>query len=84
VVETIKLYKRFNLVNDPKFEKVEGKGADFNGSIKQKGKKIIITKNIVLKKRIYKPEDWESFKKSVQEFKKPEGEVLILNKGGNI
>ena len=83
VVETIKLYKRFDLVNDPKFEKVEGKGANFNGSIKQKGKKIIITKNIILKKRIYKPEDWESFKKSVQEFKKPEGEVLILNKGGN-
>lgn len=83
VKETIKFTEKFSLVNNPKFEKVEGKGADFNGYIKQKGKKIIIVKNIMLKKRIYQPEDWESFRKSVQEFKKPEGEILILKKGGN-
>ncbi len=82
VHETLKLPKGFKLLNPEKLKKVEGSGAEFSGNIQQKGNSIIIKKSIKLKKRIYQPEDWESFRESVLEFKKPERNILIVTKGG--
>ncbi len=82
VTETIKLPGRYNLVDNSGFKSVSGSGVDFSGSLKMKGNTVSITKEIKLKKRIYQPEDWESFRKSVLEFKKPDGNVLILSNGG--
>jgi hypothetical protein len=81
VNETIKLPGKYKLANKPTFETVKGSGADFSGSLRMRGTTISIQKEIKLKKRIYQPADWDSFKKSVLEFKKPDGGVLIL-KGG--
>ena len=82
VTETIKLPARYTIANKPDFKTVTGSGADFTGSLKMRGTTVSIKKEITLKKRIYQPEDWDSFKKSVLEFKKPGGGVLILSKGG--
>lgn len=82
VKETIMLPKGLKLNNPPKLESVTGSGADFFGFIKQKGNKVIIEKNLSLKKRIYEPEDWKSYRKGVLEFKKPKENVLIFRIGG--
>jgi hypothetical protein len=82
VNETLKLPRGFKLVNPEKLKKVEGSGADFSGSIQQKGNSLHIHKSIKLKKRIYQPEDWDSFRESVLQFKKPAGDILIVSKGG--
>ena len=79
VNETMSLPKGLTM-DKIKLLKIEGSGADFTGSIIQKGKTIKINKKLELKKRIYQPEDWKSYKKSVLEFKKPEGNILILKK----
>jgi hypothetical protein len=80
--ETLKLPRGFKLLNPEKLKKVEGSGAEFSGNIQQKGDSILIKKSIKLKKRIYQPEDWKSFRESVLEFKKPEKNVLIVTRGG--
>jgi transglutaminase-like putative cysteine protease len=80
--ETLKLPRGFKLLNPEKLKKVEGSGAEFSGDIQQKGNSIIIKKSIKLKKRIYQPEEWKSFRESVLEFKKPDKNILIVTKGG--
>lgn len=82
VTETIKLPAKYKLASNPGFNSVKGSGADFSGSLSLRGTTVSIKKEIKLKKRIYQPEDWESFRQSVLEFKKPDGGVLILSKGG--
>jgi hypothetical protein len=82
VEETVKLPGKYRVANLPEFQKVTGSGADFSGSIEQKGSTLVIHKTVTQKKRIYQPEDWDSFRKSVLEFQKPVGDVLILSKGG--
>ena len=82
VNETLKLPKGFTLMNPEELKRVEGSGAEFSGSIKQKGNALYIQKSLKMKKRIYQPEDWESFRESVLQFKKPDGDVLIVSKGG--
>lgn len=82
VKETVKLPGKYRVANLPEFQKVTGSGADFSGSIEQQGRTLVIHKTVTQKKRIYQPEDWDSFRKSVLEFQKPVGDVLILSKGG--
>jgi len=82
VKETITLPGKYKMANSPDFQKVSGSGADFSGSITMKGNTLSIQKEITLKKRVYQPEDWESFRKSVLEFKKPKGSTLVLSQGG--
>ncbi len=81
IKETIGLPFNFKLTNFPKLKKVKGSGADFNGKIFKKGKKIFINSTITLKKRIYQPEDWESFRDSLCEFRKIENSFFIVRGG---
>ena len=80
LTEKLSLPKGLKIRDKIKLKRTKGSGAEFSGSIKQSGKSILIKKKLVLKKRIYQPEDWKSFKESVLEFKKPESGVLILKK----
>ncbi len=80
VNEKLSLPKGLKLLDKIKLKNIKGPGADFTGYIKQKGKIITIKKQLKLKKRIYQPEDWNSVKQSVLEFKTPKSGVLILKK----
>ncbi|MCP5106742.1 MAG: DUF3858 domain-containing protein [bacterium] len=84
VKETLKLPGGFKLINPGKLNNVDGSGASFTGNIQQKGNTVFINKKIKLKKRIYQPKDWKSFRESVLAFKKPKGDILIVknSKGG--
>ena len=82
VRETIKLPRGYRLRNPFKPHKISGSGADFEGAIKQKGGTILIQKSLFLKKRIYQPVDWKSFREGVIAFKKPDARLLVLTAGG--
>lgn len=82
VHETVRLPGKYKVANLPEFKKVTGSGADFSGSIQHQGNRLTLRKTITMKKRIYPVEDWQSFRESVMEFQKPEGDILILSKGG--
>jgi len=82
VVENLYIPSGLKLKDKITLKAFHGTVAEFKGKIEQRGKKITIRKELKLKKRIYQPENWSSFKKSVNEFKKPENGILILSKGG--
>jgi len=46
-----------------------GSGADFTGSLVQKGNKIILHHKLALKKRVYEASDWKSFRQAVNDHK---------------
>ena len=60
---------------------MSGSGADFSGAFKTAGG-LDIRARLDLKKRIYEPEDWESVRQGVLEFKKIMETTLILSRGG--
>ncbi len=79
--ESIKFPYSFKLINKPELKTVKGSGADFKGNIYKKGKSIFINLTIKLKKRIYQPEDWESFKNAIKQFKKIKDNFIIIRGG---
>ncbi len=68
--EKIKLPFNFKFIKKPDIKNVSGTGADFKGNIYKKGKTLFINAVITLKKRIYQPEDWKSFRETILEFNK--------------
>jgi len=82
VNEKLSFPRNFHLITKIDLKAVKGSGADFKGRLYSKSGKIIINKTLVLKKRIYQPNDWKSFKESVKEFNKPKEGILVLNRGG--
>jgi len=54
----------------PSLQKVNGSGADFAGRISRSGSGLTLQARLALKKRICQPEDWDSVRRSVLEFKK--------------
>ena len=78
--ETIKLPRGYKIENLPEYESVSGTGADFEAKYELKGSKLTFTEKIVEKKRVYEPEDWESFRNSVNGVNDVSDEILILEK----
>ena len=78
--EIIQLPRGYKIENLPEYESVTGTGADFEAKYEQKRGKLIFTEKFVQKKRIYKPEDWKSFRNSVNAVNKVSDEILILEK----
>jgi len=62
----------------PATEISDGTGASFKGSYYLTGNKLTVTENMLFKKRIYEPEDWDSFRKAVISQKKMAEEPVIL------
>ena len=81
IKERIKLPFNWTIVKQPKTNDISGTGADIKTSLNKKGKSLFIDTTITLKKRIYQPEDWESFRKVISEFNKLK-EGCILKRGG--
>lgn len=82
IAETLKLPPGLKPIKPGAFEKVDGSGASFSGNVKIKKNTLLIDKKILLKKRVYQPEDWPAFKKSVEQFRKLDGGILVTTRGG--
>lgn len=81
VHETMKLPSAWRVQVPPSLQKVSGSGADFSGVFRTAGG-LDIRARLDLKKRIYQPEDWESVRNGVLEFKKIMDATLLLYRGG--
>ncbi len=79
--ETMKLPSAWRVQAPPSLQRVSGSGADFSGAFKTGGG-LDIRARLDLKKRIYQPEDWESVRNGVLEFRKIMESALILSRGG--
>lgn len=65
ISEKITLQSAFELVYVTKPESGDGSGAQYYGIIKKENDAIKFAFNATFPKRVYQPEDWESFKKAV-------------------
>lgn len=80
VEETMQLPPGWTAVELPVQQAVDGPGAGFDGSVKVENGRLLVRQEVRLKKRIYEPADWDSFKKSVQEFMKLTERDLVFGK----
>jgi hypothetical protein len=78
--EVVKLPPNLKVVYMPDPQSVDGSGASYTGAYAFNGENIEMNQRITLKKRIYNPEDWESFKRTVLNQKKFADEKIILSK----
>ena len=77
--ETIQLPSGYTLINESEEDAVQGTGADFAGSLLQKGNRVVLHNRLALKKRVYEASDWDSFRKAV-EAHKAYGDYLVIKK----
>ncbi|MBL7135550.1 MAG: DUF3857 and transglutaminase domain-containing protein [Candidatus Marinimicrobia bacterium] len=76
--ETITFPKSYKIDVVPEYEDVDGSGAAFEAKYKVKSNKLKFKQRLTLKKRIYIPEDWESFRNSVRSVKKVASDCIVL------
>ncbi len=76
--ETIKLPNYTEVIFLPESENSEGTGADFSGKYKINEQILSLNETASYKKRIYQPEDWESYKSAVKAQNKFAEEKVIL------
>lgn len=78
--ETIELPGYGHIVYQPENGKGEGSGADYEVSYRLNGDELIMEQNLSFKKRVYKPEDWPSFREAVARQKEFAENPIILKK----
>ncbi len=77
--ETINIPEGYKLT-DEENTVLEGDVASYSGGYSQKGAQIELTQRIVLYKRIYEPDDWNSVRDAVKAQKEMDETPLILEK----
>ena len=77
--ETIQLPAGYSLSNASKNDAKQSQAADFEGSLKQEGDKIVLYQKLALKKRVYEASDWGGFREAVNGFKSY-GDYLVIKK----
>lgn len=77
--ETIQLPTGYALLNKTKEDSMQSASADFEGSLKQNGNKVVLHQRLALKKRVYEASDWEGFRTAVNAFKSY-GDYLVIKK----
>jgi hypothetical protein len=82
VSETMKFPARWRIPPPSALQKVSGSGADFAGELRLRQGGLDLRAKLDLKKRIGQPEDWDSVRRSVLEFKKIMDTTLVLTRGG--
>ena len=82
VDEEMELPQGYTLEERSRDGKVESANLRFSQSFSQKGKLLKIAKSYRLGLRIWPSEEWPSFRKALQEYKKANETLWILNKGG--
>lgn len=64
--ETITLPENMTIAYSPEAKNITGTGADFVSSYSLNGNALKFTQTVTLKKRVYNPEDWPSFRDAVK------------------
>ncbi len=82
ISESLKIPAKWRLLQQPSLQKVNGSGADFEGRISTRGGGLNLQVKLLLKKRINQPEDWDSVRRSVLEFKKIMETPLLFSRRG--
>ena len=77
--ETIQLPSGYKMVSTDKNNATQGTGAEFEGSLKQQGNKVVLHNRLALKKRVYEPSDWKSYREAVSAHK-TYGDYLVIKK----
>lgn len=77
--ETIQLPAGYKLVNESKADNKQSGAADFEGTLRQDGNKVILHQKLALKKRVYEAGDWDGFRSAVNAYKSF-GDYLIIKK----
>ncbi len=78
--ETITVPKGYQMAGNSISEDIDGKAAAYQGSIRQQGDKIEMHQEVILEKRIYRPDDWKDVKAVVQAQKDMADKPVILVK----
>lgn len=77
--ETVRIPEGYAMVTAPKSDDMHGSGADFSGSLSQDGGEVVLHNTLTLKKRVYEPADWDSFRNAVNAHK-AYGEYVVIKK----
>lgn len=77
--ETIQLPGGYRMVSADRDDSTQGSGAEFDGSLKQQGNQVVLHHRLVLKKRVYEPADWKSYRDAVSAHK-AYGDYLVIKK----
>lgn len=76
--ETIQLPQGYKMKQAGREDRVEGKAADFYGELTQQEHTLRLSHKLVLKKRVYEADDWESFRNAVNIHKSYGEEAILL------
>ncbi len=77
--ESIALPSGYRMVGSSKESEEYGSGADFEGRLYQEGSNILLYNKLSLKKRVYEPGDWDSFRNAVNAHKSY-GDYIVIKK----
>lgn len=77
--ETIQLPGGYRMISADRNNATQGSGAEFEGSLKQQGNKVLLHHRLTLKKRVYEPSDWKSYRDAVSAHK-AYGDYLVIKK----
>lgn len=77
--ETLQLPAGYRLANRAREDRKESAAADFEGSLRQEGNKVLMHQRLALKKRVYEAADWNGFRTAVNTHKSY-GDYLVISK----
>lgn len=78
--ETIQLPQGYKMKQAGREDRIEGKAADFYGQLSQKGNSLHLSHKLVLKKRVYEADDWNSFRQAVNTHKSYGEQAILLER----
>lgn len=77
--ETIQLPAGYKLAGDGKEDNTQSPAADFEGSLRQEGNKVVLHQKLALKKRVYEAGDWNGFRDAVNAHKSF-GDYIVIKR----
>ena len=77
--ETIQLPAGYKLAGDGKEDNTQSSAADFEGSLRQEGNKVVLHQKLALKKRVYEAADWNGFRDAVNAHKSF-GDYIVIKR----
>ena len=69
----------YKLAGNGKEDSVQSSAADFEGSLRQDGNKVVLHQKLALKKRVYEAGDWNGFRNAVNAHKSF-GDYIVIKR----
>ena len=77
--ETIQLPAGYRMAGKEKEDSRQSAAADFEGSLRQDGSKVVLHQKLALKKRVYEAGDWDGFRHAVNAHKSF-GDYIVITR----